>query len=71
MADQDLAYSTDPFLGAGASLPLPPVSGNLCFGGERQFCENVNSERIYDFSDVAFNGTQVEVNLVSDYDGST
>ena len=68
MTDQDLGYSTDLFLGAGAGINLPPVSGNLCFGGERQFCENVNSERIYDFSDVNFNGTQVEVNLVSDYD---
>ena len=67
--DQDLSYSSNPFLGSGYSLPLPPVSGNLCFGGERQFCENVNSERIYDFSDVAFNGTQMEINLVSDFDG--
>jgi len=67
--DQDLGYSTNPFLGAGASIGLAPVSGNLCFGGERQFCENVTSERVYDFSDVATNGMQVEVNLVSDFEG--
>ena len=69
MNDQDLSYSTTPFLGAGASLGLPPITGELCFGGERQFCEVVASERIYDFSDVNFNGTQFEVNLVSDNDG--
>ena len=67
--DQDLGYSTTPFLGAGAGIGLAPVTGNLCFGGERQFCENVNSERVYDFSDVATNGLQVEVNLVSDFEG--
>ena len=67
--DQDLGYSTNPFLGAGASIGLAPVSGNLCFGGERQFCENVTTERVYDFSDVATNGMQVEVNLVSDFEG--
>ena len=67
--DQDLSYTTTPFAGTAASLGQPPVSGYLCFGGERQFCENVDSERIYDFSDVNMNGTQMEVNLVSDYDG--
>ena len=67
--DQDLGYSTTPFLGAGAGIGLAPVTGNLCFGGERQFCENVNSERVYDFSDVAFNGLQAEINLVSDFNG--
>ena len=67
--DQDLGYSTTPFLGAGAGIGLAPITGNLCFGGERQFCENVNSERVYDFSDVASNGMQVEVNLVSDFNG--
>ena len=69
MGDQDLGYSTAPFLGTGAAIGLPPIEGYLCFGGERQFCETVNSERIYDFSDVNMHGTQMEVNLVSDYDG--
>ena len=67
--DQDLSYSTTPFAGTAASLGQPPVSGYLCFGGERQFCETVDSERIYDFSDVNMHGSQMEVNLVSDYDG--
>ena len=67
MNDQDL--STAPFAGTAASLGQPPVSGYLCFGGERQFCETVDSERIYDFSDVNMNGSQMEVNLVSDFDG--
>ena len=69
MNDQDLSYSTTPFTGSAASLNQPPVEGYLCFGVERQFCENVNSERIYDFSDVNFNGTQMEVNLISDFEG--
>ena len=67
--DQDLSYTTTPFAGTAASLGQPPVSGYLCFGGERQFCETVDSERIYDFSDVNMNGSQMEVNLVSNYDG--
>lgn len=67
--DQDQSYSTVPFLGAGAALGLPPISGYLCFGGERQFCETVDSERLYDFSDVNMHGTQMEVNIVTDFDG--
>ena len=69
MGDQDLSYSTVPFGGTAASLGTPPISGYLCFGGERQFCETVDSERIYDFSDVNMHGTQMEVNIISDYDG--
>jgi outer membrane receptor protein involved in Fe transport len=68
-SDQDLSYSTVPFAGTAASLDQPPVTGYLCFGGERQFCENVDSERIYDFSDVNYHSTQIEFNIVSDYDG--
>jgi len=67
--DQDLSYSTVPFAGTAAGLGQPPVTGYLCFGGERQFCENVDSERIYDFSDVNYHSTQIEFNIVSDYDG--
>jgi len=67
--DQDQSYSTSAFGGSAASLGTPPVEGYLCFGGERQFCENVDSERIYDFSDVNMHGTQMEVNLITDFDG--
>jgi len=67
--DQDLSYSANPFLGTAASLGRPPVESYLCFGGERQFCENVDSERVYDFSDVNYHSTQMEINLVSDFDG--
>ena len=69
MGDQDQSYSTAAFGGSAAALGTPPVEGYLCFGGERQFCETVDSERIYDFSDVNMHGTQMEVNLISDYDG--
>ena len=69
MGDQDQSYSTVPFAGTAVSLGVPPISGYLCWGGERQFCETVDSERIYDFSDVNMHGTQMEVNIISDYDG--
>ena len=67
--DQDLSYSANPFAGSASTLGRPPVESYLCFGGERQFCENVDSERIYDFSDVNYHSTQMEINLVSDFDG--
>jgi len=68
--DQDQSYTTTPFLGTAASLGVPPISGELCFGFDRQFCEIVDSERIYDFSDVNMHGTQMEVNIVSDFEGA-
>jgi outer membrane receptor protein involved in Fe transport len=68
--DNDQAYTDDPLLGSAASLGQPPITGYLCFGGERQFCETVDSDRTYDFSDVNMHGTQMEVNLVSSYDGA-
>ena len=65
--DQDLViFNDNPFTGTAASLGIPPVEGYLCFGGERQFCETGDSERIYDFSDVNMHGTQMEVNLISE-----
>ncbi|MDA9921567.1 TonB-dependent receptor [Gammaproteobacteria bacterium] len=68
--DNDQAYTDDPLFGSAASLGQPPITGYLCFGGERQFCETVDSDRTYDFSDVNMHGTQMEVNLVSSYDGA-
>jgi len=68
--DNDQAYTTDPLLGSLYGLPgIVPVEGYLCFGGERQFCEQADSDRTYDFSDVNMHGTQMEVNLISSYDG--
>jgi len=68
--DNDQAYTTNPLLGSAVSLGQPPVEGYLCFGGERQFCETVDTDRTYDFSDVTMHGTQMEVNLISSYDGA-
>ena len=67
--DNDQAYTDNPLLGSAASLGQPPVEGYLCFGGERQFCEMADSDRTYDFSDVNTHGTQMEVNLISSYEG--
>ena len=67
--DNDQAYTSDPLLGSAASLGQPPIEGYLCFGGERQFCELADSDRTYDFSDVNMHGTQMEINLISSYDG--
>ena len=68
--DQDLSWTGNSFAGTGAALGLPPVEAYLCFGYERQFCETVASERIYDFSDVNMHGTQVEISVISDFDGA-
>ena len=68
--DNDQAYTTDLLLGSAVSLGQPPIEGYLCFGGERQFCETADSDRTYDFSDVNMHGTQMEVNLISSYDGA-
>ena len=72
MNDNDGSVSRQPLLGAGASLGLPPIVTELCFGGSGSngFCETVDSDRAYDFSDVSTWSDQSEVNLVSDYDGS-
>tara|TARA_B100000242_G_scaffold77095_2_gene50500 strand:- start:806 stop:3583 length:2778 start_codon:yes stop_codon:yes gene_type:complete len=70
MNDNDGSISTVPLLGVGASLGLPPVEANVCFGGDIQFCEMANSDRTYDFSDVETENKQAEINIVSDFDGS-
>ena len=70
--DGSVSISTS-LVGAGGMYPgglgLPPITGNLCFGGHNQFCEFVDSERTYDFSDVNTTGQQAEINIISDYDG--
>ncbi len=70
MNDNDGSISVDPLLGAGQSLGLPPVVAELCFGTPNfGFCETVDSDRSYDFSDVVSNGSNAEINIISDYDG--
>ena len=69
MGDLDQSYTTDPLPGSGAAIGLPPIEGFVCFGGERQFCETVKSDATYDFSDVNMHGTQMEINIISDFDG--
>ena len=68
--DNDGSISVDPLLGAGQSLGLPPIVAELCFGTSNfGFCETVDSDRAYDFSDVFSNGSNAEINIISDYDG--
>tara|TARA_B100000780_G_scaffold177005_1_gene124093 strand:+ start:1152 stop:3872 length:2721 start_codon:yes stop_codon:yes gene_type:complete len=70
MNDNDGSVSSIPLTGAGAPLGLPPISANLCFGtSTREFCEVVNSERGYDFSEVSTWSDQAEINIISDYEG--
>jgi len=69
MNDDDGSISSAPLTGALAALGLPPISANLCFGGQKQFCEVVTTDRAYNFSDVSTWSDQAEINLVSDYDG--
>ena len=70
MNDNDGGVSNVPFTGLLADLGFPPIAAQACFGGDMySFCEVVDSERIYDFSEVSTWSDQAEVNIVSDYDG--
>ena len=72
MNDNDGSYSQTPLIGvAGAwsqGLGLPPIAANVCFGGDRQFCEYVDTDRTYDFSDVFTENNQAEINFTSSFD---
>ena len=68
MNDNDGSYSTAPLLGTLAGLNQPPIEANVCFGGDIQFCELINSDRTYDFSDVYSVNNQAEINFISSYD---
>ena len=71
MNDNDGVVNRAPMIGAGALLNLPPIVADVCFGTSRfGFCESVDSNRVYDFSDVSYNSGQAEINIVSDYDGT-
>ena len=70
MHDDDGTVSVDPLLGAGAALGLPPVVADLCFGTTRfGFCETVDTDRTYGFSDTKWFAQNSEINIISDYDG--
>ncbi len=68
--DNDGSISNVPLTGAGAALGLPPIEAYVCFGSdENSFCETVDSDRTYDFSDVETENKQAEINFISDFDG--
>ena len=72
MNDNDGVVNNQPMIGAlaGAPFSLPPIVADVCFGTSRfGFCETVDTNRVYDFSDVNTNSGQGEINIVSDYDG--
>ena len=70
MNDNDGVVNNQPMIGAGALLNLPPIVADVCFGTSNfGFCETVENNRVYDFSDVYTNSGQGEINIVSDYDG--
>jgi hypothetical protein len=70
MNDNDYSVASGPFPGL---LPIPgfPISWNGCFGGYNGtgFCENIDSDRTYEFAVVETYGRQFEVSLISDFDG--
>ena len=68
--DNDGSISNVPLAGAGAGLGLAPIEAYVCFGSdENSFCETVDSDRTYDFSDVETENKQAEINFISDFDG--
>ena len=70
MNDNDGSISNVPLAGAGAGLGLAPIEAYVCFGSdENSFCETVDSDRTYDFSDVETENKQAEINFISDFDG--
>ena len=73
MNDNDYSHTDLPFPGlVPQTVPIGPISFDACFGGfdnQFSFCENVNSDRTYEFSTVDTNGSQFEVTVISDYDG--
>ena len=73
MNDNDYSHTDIPFPGlVPQTVPIGPISFDACFGGfgnKFSFCENVNSDRTYEFSTVDTNDSQFEVTVISDYDG--
>jgi hypothetical protein len=69
--DNDQAYTTTPLLGSALWSSRCCTCRRLFMFWWRKtvFCENVDSERTYDFSDVNQHGTQLELNIISSFDG--
>ena len=68
--DNDYSVASEPFPGL-AAIPGFPMTWYGCFGGYRGtgFCEDIDSDRTYEFSVVRTYGKQFEVSLISDFDG--
>ena len=68
--DNDYSVASESFPGL-AAIPGFPMTWFGCFGGYRGtgFCEDIDSDRTYEFSVVKTYGKQFEVSLISDFDG--
>jgi len=75
MGDNDYSVATQKFPGlfqAGhpLGLDLIPMQWTGCFGGEGYgFCEMIDSDRTYEFSNADSETRQAEVTFISNYDG--
>ena len=70
MNDNDYSVASEPFVGLAPVYGLGPISWNGCFGGfGKGFCEDIDSDRTYEFANVRTYGQQFEVSLISDFDG--
>ena len=75
MNDSDYSVSPNSFAGLLAPPPpagygLGPISWTGCFGGGGfGFCEEIDSDRTYEFSVVETESQQAEITLISDLDG--
>jgi len=68
--DNDYSVSNGSYQGL-AAIPNFPMTWTGCFGGYNGtgFCENIDSDRTYEFAVVETYSRQFEVSLVSDFDG--
>ena len=69
--DNDYSVASEPFPGLAAIPGLGPMTWNGCFGGYNGtgFCENIDSDRTYEFSVVKHMVTQFEISLDIRFDG--
>ena len=73
MGDNDYSVATQKFPGlfpAGHPAAAIPMQWTGCFGGEGYgFCEMIDSDRTYEFSNADSETRQAEVTFISNYDG--